>query len=58
MAAGLFRVLRAAGREDLLFNWMTSKEMPSYGYELEHGATSLWEHWDADETGGSLNHFM
>lgn len=37
---------------------MSHNEMPSYGYELEHGATSLWEHWDADETGGSLNHFM
>lgn len=32
--------------------------MPSYGYQLEHGATALWEHWDADTSGGSLNHFM
>lgn len=37
---------------------MSSTTSPSYGYQIKHGATSLWEHWDADVTGGSLNHFM
>jgi alpha-L-rhamnosidase len=55
---GLFRVLRAAKRDDILLRWMNSREVPSYGHMIENGATSLWEHWDADTTGGSLNHFM
>uniref|UniRef100_A0A0B7KF84 alpha-L-rhamnosidase n=1 Tax=Bionectria ochroleuca TaxID=29856 RepID=A0A0B7KF84_BIOOC len=54
----LFRVLRAAKRDDILLRWMNSREVPSYGHMIENGATSLWEHWDADTTGGSLNHFM
>lgn len=37
---------------------MNSRTVPSYGYQVEYGATSLWEHWDAPTTGGSLNHFM
>ncbi|RYP63922.1 hypothetical protein DL771_009034 [Monosporascus sp. 5C6A] len=27
-------------------------------FPVLYGATSLWEHWDAPETGGSWNHFI
>jgi alpha-L-rhamnosidase len=55
---GLFRVLRAGRRDDVLFNIMNERSAPGYGYQVVNGATSLWEHWDAQTTGGSLNHFM
>ncbi|KAH8897978.1 alpha-L-rhamnosidase [Thozetella sp. PMI_491] len=55
---GLFRALRAARRDDVLFNIMNERTAPGYGYQVVNGATSLWEHWDAQSTGGSLNHFM
>lgn len=54
----LFRVLRAARREDVVFKIMNSETVPSYGYQVVLGETSLWEHWDAPTTGGSYNHFM
>ncbi len=55
---GLFRALQAARREDVIYNIMNTKTAPGYGYQVVSGATSLWEHWDAQSTGGSLNHFM
>ena len=57
----LFRVLLSNGRNDLLWDMMNSTAYPSYGYEVELGATSLWEHWNSlgpNSSGGSLNHFM
>jgi hypothetical protein len=57
----LFRVLLNNGQNDLLWQLMNTTDFPSYGYEVELGATSLWEHWDSqgpNNSGGSLNHFM
>ncbi|RYP21635.1 hypothetical protein DL765_002096 [Monosporascus sp. GIB2] len=54
----LIRVLHRAGRDDVLFKLFSQETMPSYGPQVLYGATSLWEHWDAPETGGSWNHFM
>ena len=54
----LFRSLAAANRHDVLFDMMSLTTNPSYGYQVTHGATSLWEYWDGVTGSGSLNHFM
>jgi alpha-L-rhamnosidase len=50
-----FEVLAENGLNELAFEAMTKRTMPSYGYWLEQGATTSWEHWDM---GGSGNHPM
>lgn len=51
------RALTENGRDDVLFDMMSVKDRPSYGYQLAQGATVLAEAWNADPT-KSLNHFM
>ncbi|UQZ81836.1 Bacterial alpha-L-rhamnosidase [Paenibacillus konkukensis] len=46
------------GRSDLIYEMTRSKEHPSYGYQLAHGATTLTEAWDGPTVGKSQNHFM
>ena len=50
-----FEVLAENGLNELAFEAMNKTTMPSYGYWLEQGATTSWEHWDK---GGSGNHPM
>jgi hypothetical protein len=45
------------GRNDVLYDMLSRTDGPSYGYQLERGATSLTEAWDADPS-KSQNHFM
>jgi alpha-L-rhamnosidase len=47
----LFPVLMYSGHGDLLYNVVTQKTYPSYGYWIENGATTLWEKWS-----GKLSH--
>ena len=58
----LFRVLQAAGHNDILYQLVTIPTSPSYAYQVLHGATSLTENWDGptNQCAGcnSLNHFM
>jgi alpha-L-rhamnosidase len=54
----VFRVLSAAGRDDLVYSVATQTGNPSYGYQVVHGATSLTENWDGPTSGDSQNHFM
>src|SRR6202034_531690 len=42
---------------DVLFDVLSRNDSPSYGYQLERGATTLTEAWDANP-GASQNHFM
>jgi alpha-L-rhamnosidase len=51
----LLDALSAAGATDLALALVRGPGFPSYGYMLEHGATTLWEHWDGRE---SHNHPM
>ena len=51
----LFRVLSEFGHSELAFKLITRKEFPSYGYLIEHNATTLWETLDGKQ---SLNHFF
>lgn len=54
----VFRVLSAAGRDDVLYDVATQVTSPSYGYSVVHGATALPEYWDGATGYGSQDHFM
>lgn len=42
-------VLCDLGEKDLAYRLLWQDKMPSWLYEVDHGATSVWEAWDADE---------
>ncbi|MCO5997276.1 family 78 glycoside hydrolase catalytic domain [Actinoallomurus rhizosphaericola] len=54
----VFRVLSAAGRDDVLLRIAQQVTAPSYGYQVVHGATTLTEYWDGPTGYGSQDHFM
>jgi alpha-L-rhamnosidase len=57
----LMRVLTENGRADLAYEMATQKDYPSWGYMIDHGATTIWELWNgntADPTMNSGNHVM
>jgi alpha-L-rhamnosidase len=43
----LLPVLSAAGKHDVATSLFQSREFPSWGYEVENGATTIWERWDS-----------
>jgi len=49
----LLPVLTAYGHHDLAARLFQSRQFPSWGYEVENGATSIWERWNSftKETG-------
>lgn len=51
----MLSVLGKYGRSDAVYKMVTRTDMPSYGYFIENGATSLPEFWDM---GASQNHCM
>ena len=51
------RALTDYGRSDLLAAMLSRTDSPSYGYQLERGATTLTEAWDTNPA-SSQNHFM
>jgi alpha-L-rhamnosidase len=53
----LLRALADGGRSDVVHAMNNQSDTPGYGYQLQHGATSLTEAWDALRT-SSQNHFM
>jgi hypothetical protein len=53
----LLRALADGGRSDVIFDMNNQSEKPGYGLQLQRGATSLTEAWDAGR-GSSQNHFM
>ncbi len=46
-----------SGRSDVLLDMLQRTDAPSYGYQLNQGATSLTEAWDANPL-SSQDHFM
>jgi alpha-L-rhamnosidase len=40
-------VLSAHGHHDIASELFVSRKFPSWGYEVEQGATSVWERWDS-----------
>jgi alpha-L-rhamnosidase len=60
----LLHALESAGRADLAWRLLEREEIPSWLFEVRHGATTTWERWDAwtPERGyrdgmNSLNHY-
>jgi len=53
----VLRALSAGGRSDVIYDMNRRSDRPGYGYQLEHGATSLTEAWNADAR-SSQDHFM
>ena len=43
----LLTVLTNNGQHDLAARLFQSRKFPSWGYEVEQGATSVWERWDS-----------
>lgn len=54
----LLLALSRAGRSDVIYRMSQITDKPSYGYQIEHGATTLTEAWDGPTVGKSQNHFM
>lgn len=42
----LMLVLAQIGRNDVAYRLITNTTYPSWGFTIEHGATSIWERWD------------
>lgn len=58
----LLDTLAEAGKEDLAYDLLFQTKSPSWLYEVENGATTIWESWNAvDEEGNpkhvSMNHY-
>ncbi len=46
----LLEVLTKYGRADLAYTIMDRRDYPSYGYNIERGASTLWETWTGNES--------
>jgi alpha-L-rhamnosidase len=58
-----FRMLSFHGHNDVVYDFLSRTDSPSYGYAIVHGATSLTEDWDGPAPArgqglSSQNHFM
>lgn len=61
----LLPVLTSIGRLDLAYSLLLQDEFPSWGYQINQGATSVWERWDSytseegfhEDSTNSLNHY-
>ena len=51
----VLNVLLENGRADVAYRIASQKDLPSWGWWIEQGATTLWEEWNG---GGSRNHIM
>ena len=51
----LLEALAENGKERLAYDLLLSRACPSWGYMVDHGATTLWERWDGILSDGSFN---
>jgi len=54
----MLNALTAAGRSDMAYDIVNQRSFPGWGYMLERGATTLWEHWEFSDNTYSHNHPM
>lgn len=52
----LMDVLCKEGQEDIAYRLLYQTECPSWLYEVEHGATTIWESWSAIAPDGTVGH--
>jgi alpha-L-rhamnosidase len=45
----LLEVLSDTGHADIAYQLLLNTEYPSWGYMVEHGATTMWERWNGDQ---------
>ena len=50
----LCEVLTRHGRLDLAYQLLLKKDYPSWLYQIEKGATTIWEHWDGIKPDGTF----
>ena len=58
----LLSALTDTGHVDVAYRLLLNTEYPSWGYLVEHGATTMWERWNGDQMRGdpgmnSYNHY-
>jgi len=58
----LLEELTKSGHASLAFQLLLNTAYPSWGYMVEHGATTMWERWNGDQMRGdpsmnSYNHY-
>jgi alpha-L-rhamnosidase len=58
----LLEELTKAGHAKLAYKLLLNTEYPSWGYQVEHGATTIWERWNGDKmlqdpSMNSFNHY-
>lgn len=51
----LLPALSATGHTDVAYRLLEQTTYPSWGYEIGHGATTVWERWDGILPGGGFN---
>jgi alpha-L-rhamnosidase-like protein len=50
----LLPALSASGHDDLAYRLLLNRDYPSWGYEIAHGATTMWERWNSLKPDGSF----
>lgn len=50
----ILHVLSENGRADLAFDLLLQEKCPSWLFSVNHGATTIWEHWDSRREDGSF----
>jgi alpha-L-rhamnosidase len=58
----LLAALTDTGHSDVAYRLLLNTQYPSWGYLVEHGATTMWERWNGDQMRGdpsmnSYNHY-
>jgi alpha-L-rhamnosidase len=58
----LLSVLVDTGHSDVAYRLLLNTQYPSWGYLVDHGATTMWERWNGDQMRGdpsmnSYNHY-
>ena len=51
----LMRTLTRKGQTDLAMKIVRQRTYPSYGYMIDHGATTIWELWNGDTANPAMN---
>ena len=54
----MLQALTDLGRADVAYEIVNQPTFPGWGYMLEQGATTLWEHWEFSDNTYSHNHPM
>ena len=50
----ILHVLTESGKTELAYKLLLQNKNPSWLYSVEHGATTMWEHWNGIREDGSL----